>query len=53
MLVKDLNDQWICSCGNWVDRGFSWCPEYCEDWNVHGTDEQRGLGTAQSSLISE
>jgi hypothetical protein len=31
MLVDALKDQWICSCGNWVDGTFEWCPECCED----------------------
>ena len=31
MLVKALKDQWICSCGNWVDHSFEWCPDCCED----------------------
>jgi len=31
MLVDALKDQWICSCGNWVDKAFEWCPDCCED----------------------
>ena len=31
MLVEALKNQWICSCGNWVDLAFSWCPDCCED----------------------
>ncbi|MGD9208690.1 MAG: hypothetical protein PVH39_09415 [Syntrophobacterales bacterium] len=31
MLVDILKDQWICSCGNWVDRQLSWCPDCCEE----------------------
>ena len=31
MLIKKLKDQWICSCGNWVDGDFEWCPSCCED----------------------
>ena len=31
MLVETLRDQWICSCGNWVDRTFDWCPDCCEE----------------------
>lgn len=31
MLVKSLGDQWICSCGNWVDQAFHWCPDCCEE----------------------
>jgi len=31
MLVDALKNQWICSCGNWVDRTFEWCPDCCED----------------------
>jgi hypothetical protein len=30
MLVDALKDQWICSCGNWVDQSFEWCPDCCE-----------------------
>jgi len=31
MLVNLLKHQWICSCGNWVDEAFEWCPDCCED----------------------
>jgi hypothetical protein len=31
MLVNLLKDQWICSCGNWVDEALEWCPDCCED----------------------
>ena len=31
MLVEIMRDQWICSCGNWVDRQLSWCPDCCEE----------------------
>jgi hypothetical protein len=31
MLVDALKDQWICSCGNWVDEAFEWCPDCCEN----------------------
>lgn len=31
MLIDTLKDQWICSCGNWVDRMISWCPDCCEE----------------------
>jgi len=31
MLVDALKDQWICSCGNWVDHSFEWCPDCTED----------------------
>lgn len=31
MLVEALKNQWICSCGNWVDKTFQWCPECCEE----------------------
>ena len=31
MLVEKLKDQWICSCGNWVDTAFTWCTDCCED----------------------
>ena len=35
MLVEVLKDQWICSCGNWVDLLFDWCPDCCEDKYVY------------------
>jgi hypothetical protein len=31
MLIDSLRDQWIGSCGNWVDRIISWCPDWCEE----------------------
>ncbi len=31
MFVEMLKEQWICFCGNWVDRMISWCPDCCED----------------------
>ncbi len=31
MLMEKLKDQWICSCGNWVDGDFLWCPGCSED----------------------
>lgn len=31
MLVDAFKDQWVCSCGNWVDGAFEWCPECCEE----------------------
>jgi hypothetical protein len=31
MLVETLKNQWICSCGNWVDKTFHWCPDCCEE----------------------
>jgi len=31
MLIEKLEDQWICSCGNWVDHEFTWCPDCCKD----------------------
>ena len=40
MLIEELTDQWICSCGNWVDRTLSWCPECCEDRDVQMIEEQ-------------
>jgi len=35
MVVDTLKDQWICSCGNWVDGTFEWCPDCCEDKFTH------------------
>ncbi len=34
MLVEEMRDLWICSCGNWVGKTFTWCPECCEDRDV-------------------
>jgi hypothetical protein len=31
MFIEELEDQWICSCGNWVDKEFNWCPDCCEE----------------------
>lgn len=31
MQIRQLQDQWICSCGNWVSAAFTWCPSCCED----------------------
>lgn len=33
MIIEKLKDQWICSCRNWVDHNFTWCPECCEEQN--------------------
>jgi len=41
MLVRTLREQWICSCGNWVDRTFEWCPDCCEDKFSYIYDEER------------
>ena len=35
MLVDALKDQWICSCGNWVDGSFELCPDCCEDKSTY------------------
>ncbi len=37
MLMEKLRDQWICSCGNWVDGDFDWCPGCCEDRDAEKT----------------
>ena len=34
MLMEKVGDLWICSCGNWVGRLFTWCPECCEERDV-------------------
>jgi hypothetical protein len=34
MLVEKMRDLWICSCGNWVPQGLTWCLECCEDRDV-------------------
>jgi len=34
MLKEKIGDLWICSCGNWVGRLFTWCPECCDDRDV-------------------
>lgn len=31
MLIESMKDQWVCSCGNWVDTAFNWCPDCCEE----------------------
>ena len=31
MLIDTMKDRWICSCGNWVHRMISWCPDCCEE----------------------
>jgi hypothetical protein len=41
MLVDTLKGQWICSCGNWVDQSFEWCPDCCEDRFTHMYDGER------------
>lgn len=30
MLVDAMKDLWVCSCGNWVDGAFEWCPDCCQ-----------------------
>lgn len=40
MLVEKLKDQWICSCGNWVGRQLTWCPECCEDRDADMVQEK-------------
>jgi hypothetical protein len=41
MLVRALREQWICSCGNWVDRTFDWCPDCCEDKSSYIYDAEK------------
>ncbi len=41
MLIEEMRDQWICSCGNWVGRQVTWCPECCEDRDVQKEEEQQ------------
>jgi hypothetical protein len=53
MLREEMRDLWICSCGNWVARQLSWCPECCEDRDVHGTEEQTDRETVQGSLTAD
>ncbi len=31
MFIEKLKDLWICSCGNWVDNDFVWCPDCCRE----------------------
>ncbi len=38
MLVEEIRDLWICSCGSWVGQAFSWCPDCLED-----REEEEGL----------
>ena len=45
MLVEILKDQWICSCGNWVDLQLSWCPDCCDEKlaSIYGPGTQKEL----------
>ena len=47
MLVEILKDQWICSCGNWVDRQLSWCPDCCAETSAinHETGKYSEVNT--------
>jgi hypothetical protein len=49
MLVEEMRDLWICSCGNWVASQLSWCPECCEDRNIQKAEEQ-GSGEGPHSF---
>lgn len=44
MLIKKLREQWICSCGNWVDQELQWCPDCCEEklTETYGTKKDQG-----------
>ncbi|MFC1533571.1 hypothetical protein ACFL7M_09435 [Thermodesulfobacteriota bacterium] len=53
MLIEMLGDQWICSCGNWVDQAFTWCPDCCEDREhrpIYLLGEQEAPSKANYSL---
>ena len=39
MLIKALREQWICSCGNWVDGELEWCPDCCEERGTYTYDD--------------
>jgi len=41
MLIEQLKDQWICSCGNWVDLAVTWCPTCCEDRELKRLEENK------------
>ena len=46
MTIDKLKDKWICSCGNWIDNEFHWCPDCCEDKLelIYNPWEQREFG---------
>ena len=44
MLIKALREQWICSCGNWVDRELEWCPDCSEERSTDTYDDYPGSG---------
>ena len=50
MLVEEMRDLWICSCGNWVGRMLSWCPECCEDRYVLKPKEEQEQEKSHKSL---
>jgi hypothetical protein len=47
MLVNEAGNLWICSCGNWVGRLFTWCPECSEDREVKKQSEGEAAEAAQ------
>ena len=49
MLVKKLQNQWICSCGNWVGRALNWCPNCCEE--QEGNSEDVAYAREQQSVV--
>jgi hypothetical protein len=50
MLVDALRNQWVCSCGNWVDGAFEWCPHCCEyKFTYHYTGRREEERLAQIS----
>ena len=40
MLVEQLKEQWICSCGNWVDLAVTWRLTCCEDREFKRLEEK-------------
>jgi hypothetical protein len=50
MLIKEAGDLWICSCGNWVGRLFTWCPECSEDREEQKPTELEVREAAQELL---
>jgi hypothetical protein len=50
MLVEEMKDLWICSCGNWVARGLTWCPECCEDRDFQNPADEDAQDLGQQTM---
>jgi uncharacterized heparinase superfamily protein len=53
MLIEEMRDQWICSCGNWVGRQITWCPECCEDRVVHRKEERQEQEAYTAHMVTD